>query len=1549
LLPLPKQLRVESEELIRSNQQLLETEESLAADKQSNLKLREQVNTFQSTIDALNADKTSLERDLKAANESSSLWQRKFESSEEDCRSLEQEKTELSRVLKDKVAELDDLYLSKIQCEAKNGSQATLIEELKSLIAQRDQTISQSSSSLTSLKQSSKLDHQKQANLIKSLEDKLAATKEDLQRLTDEASDLRGQLLLKKSESDEQTAVIQKLQQYNDSLKVELRQQDEARQSLEAEAGEMKVTIQELQQNEERLSIVIDEKDTEIRHYVEMNQELDEVRRRNDELEADTKRQTKELRKHHFEISNLNAFIEVLRDEIRRQRDIVKAAVAKQDEAEQSLAEIKTKTLAERAELDISLKAEFEKLLTTIRSKDELIQHAEKKTSAVELQLQQLTSQMNAVRSHSAKLESSISDLQALQAKTQADAEAQTKTFQATLNERNDSITSLNNSVSSLKQKLLASEEVVSIIKLAALDKDNKITSLTVRTGQLEKANENLETIVKGLRETLSLKDAEVQALQTAIKETTTSYEDEKHALEELIIESTEEIERVTRDVQSKDQKILQLQEEKDELREKVGQLEVQVAQMNKELSSKIKDAGGVIKSKDSQIISLNQSLKAKEAEIESLKAQIISTDNKFENLNIELELQVTKVMRLTEDLERLGVELDSHSTDLRKERETTKTQKTQIAEKDKEIRLLNEKANKNFEISNDKSAYIESMKKDLDEKEKLIKEHQASIKKHQEDSVLATTRMNDRDAKILDLSSQLTALTAKLAALKSSNEELKKERDGLETDVGIERKNNRQLTSTIATLEADLSKLRTVSSNQENKITSLQLDNQTLSKQLEAFKQIDELSTEESRKRKIAEESIEAIKKVLEQERTEFRVKETKFESERSEWNKFKQDAENNTIKAQATLKSLEAEKKAVLDEKKAAESALEAAKSKKAELLEQLNKKDEEIADCLKQLQGEKRLRLKEEQEKKAKSDQILELKDMLNESYSNYEVIKLELAEANGKLTASESLRDQLEVLAQNNQDMTQQLIQKTQDFESQKRKTREAEIQVERLTEELVRVKEERNKGDDYLTKQQAIAAKLSEDLEATVIERNKLKKDSEQEISSLKSLVKELQEKEKLKDAMITDYNQMVKDAKEEAKKVQDLLESKNKDIISLTTKYEQKLSTARSDQDQANNQLAQTTAHMQRQKKELDDLNRELASLKDQEKKQLEEVKKQATNLDLEKSELGGRLKELSSTLDKCSNRLEEEKRQTTKLKSDMETETRRRNEVETENVKLKSQILDLKSNPIVKYRDLDRQLLWKHLFLKAEHLKMKKVHAILLLKFFRSKLFKNKCKSLEAENNKLYQNIMLQTKKLIEREENRADIENMLTHKESELDAVIISKTLKSDFDQSVPHLSTEGRQKTDMKAHRHILKDILSVFKDFLQIKVPPIDSVNDVAWDSFIPSLKKHLADLLQSIRALREEKEDIQSEVEEYKQLIDFQTKEIARLNQAQPQAHGSSRLLSTAFLRLAIIHQQTLARQEQGAESAERFPGTTQVTSPSTSTRATSASSLARQT
>jgi len=121
--------------------------------------------------------------------------------------------------------------------------------------------------------------------------------------------------------------------------------------------------------------------------------------------------------------------------------------------------------------------------------------------------------------------------------------------------------------------------------------------------------------------------------------------------------------------------------------------------------------------------------------------------------------------------------------------------------------------------------------------------------------------------------------------------------------------------------------------------------------------------------------------------------------------------------------------------------------------------------------------------------------------------------------------------------------------------------------------------------------------------------------------------------------------------------------------------------------------------------------------------------------------------------------------------------------------------------------------------------------------------------------------------------ESRRSEIEDQLAFRENQLEEVICSQTLRTEVDDTVSRMS--GNQTSNSQAAesqfrtlKQHYKSLVFMIKNFFTFEVPPLDNLNDKAWDNFVRNLKKkfveqkiefdHLTESIKNYKFLLDQK-------------------------------------------------------------------------------------------
>ena len=1074
---------------------------------------------------------------------------------------------------------------------------------------------------------------------------------------------------------------------------------------------------------------------------------------------------------------------------------------------ERDLEEIKQKSVLEKSVLDMSAKKEFEKVLLTVRYKDDEIRSLNEKIQTLNRELSIHANQKQAFEVKILNLSNSL-------AIRESNLQDQASGFQEVLSEKTLELTRVTNSLAAITAEQSASQHEVKALRSENFDLVDRLKSASTEIAARNTKINSLEAQVKNLEASLQSTQSQIEEIQKKHDEDLEAIEDiyskELSAAKEFLKQAELEVKGLQSDIQNKDLKLIMLSEEKSDKESRIEELQLDIVSLNTELQKKVGDINGVMKAKDQMILQAEIRASSKEKEAQDLSEKNLRLEKKLEAFNADIESKNNNIDTLGQNLNEMAAIVQERNEQIRSLDEELKQLKRTVRELYAQIEEVTDKSNKNYELSQNKSTYIEEVKKENEAHIEQVKILEAQLARE-----TGTTSM---------INEKLAEANVAISSLIATQEMLKAKADS----------QSHELTSLLHSLhEAE---------------TSLALANTkiaTLNESLKVSEQALEQSHLSSKKASSSQsESVEILTQSLVQERI----------------------SNAKAISAlKATQLSLEA---SLIREQQSRAFDRSQHEKREEELLVQLQTaverdrslviKENEWIIREQQWVGVA-TQVEELHEENERLQQELDRATIERDGYKEEHTAVLfklsetekEISQLNSRLAESISLFDQLEVMKQQASSLTYNILEKDEEINTQERQIKEASLRIERLIQELVEVKEARNESDDKIRDNLERAFKAENELNTMLTERNRERNEKE-------SVTAQLTQANQLIDSLkARDEEQQtrIRDMKSEIKKLNNTLDD-------LQLQYKN-----------TSDNLAQTHAGLLAAKTEAEGFRSQHQDFLKREKEQGDKLKTALTTEILEKSELGGRVKELLSSVENYRLRYESEAQTRRDLASQIQSNAHTHNTLEEEIKRLKDTIAKQKQ------KKGDNGEKWRILFAKVKCSMYSRRLAVLLSVLKKARPLVGKVKKLEVENSKLLEDLITQTKKFINIEKSRSEMEGQLNQRESELDQVMMlgSKTnlntLKSELDPSASarDLGVTGRSGIDNKVHalRLVLRDILSVLADLLKISVPPIDNLNDKLWDTFIPKMKNKIYDLVSNL-------EDANNAFETYKKLLDEQT-------------------------------------------------------------------------
>lgn len=1184
--------------------------------------------------------------------------------------------------------------------------------------------------------------------------------------------------------------------------------------------------IEELQGKIEILEGDIQEKEVQIKHCMENNLEKEELEQENSVVKE-------ERDKLALELQNCQNFTEVLRLEIKKYRLLIQNASNETKKKEAEVDEVRQKAFMEKAELNSSVKTEFEKVTAKIKEKDIDIDNLKEVI---------LTHEKNAecLKSTQAQLAAKIEDNKNTIASKESTIKDQAENFKVQIAERNKEISTLNSNLSSLQKEIATFNKSLSELKSSLEVKEDKIKDLITE-------NTSLKTILTSSEEKIIALKEEIDQLESTANENAETFEAEKAEIESMYGEElqrlAEEVDKFKKDaehnlkdISNKDKELIRLKQVQDDLQIEIQQKSDQINRLNGELQKKTVDSSGVLKAKDKYVAQLEAKIKCQDEEIEDISNRLISTDKKLQAAEEELETRDGNQEALTQNLDAISAELEEKNSKIKSLETELKQIKKDITNVREELKQEKVTGERNLELSNNKSASIENLKKEIEKRKTDYEIVEENMKKEKDITKAQAQALKDKDSKLREATNRVSQLTEEC----------------------------QQTTKLLVESEKNIHDLKSSVSLAESKISSLnskifQLEKESQEERSKVLKQQSAVKEQE--------EGVEFMRQSLERERVDRQKDKKAYEAELEK-------AKETLAKESSSKLWIEAEKNKLDEKRRQLENTL-LMKTKNINKLEsEAKEKDEDIG----RMKGDLATLAARGNELEDALDSLKSNHDEQKGAYTEalFEISKLEedLQQATSRLGEADTLVEQVEVYKKQCEMLNQNLQDRETTLGAWQTKCRDLDLNLERLTSQIVRVKEERNQFDEHIAEYKQRATKAEESMANAITERN-IERD---ERKSIRGLLEQTQKQLEMLEAREKDTERRLKESRDD-------LKSKESDQESLRVKLKQS-------QDESTKLMATITGFQSKlvelqkenenKKKKLEELSKELDIFKQKESEQLDKIKSETATLDMNKNVMEGRVKELASSLDTYRARLEVEKENNIRLKIDLEKEEVKTNAAEGNVAKLQEEVKLAKENPRIGFRDVDRNLMWKMLSLKVQVKELKRRYATNLIVARKSKPLVKQAKQLNKDNQKLAEELMSQTRKLILIEKNRSEMEDQLNQKENELDQVImISRTMKSDTEHngSAREMTIEGNRITETRAQqmKQVLRDLLFAIKDLLGMPLPPLENLNHKQWDNYAQKFKSKLSEVIIQVN-------DVEEVTSNYKVLLDQQNQECERLRE-----------------------------------------------------------------
>jgi hypothetical protein len=706
-------------------------------------------------------------------------------------------------------------------------------------------------------------------------------------------------------------------------------------------------------------------------------------------------------------------------------------------------------------------------------------------------------------------------------------------------------------------------------------------------------------------------------------------------------------------------------------------------------------------------------------------------------------------------------------------------------------------------------------------------------------------------------------------------------------------------------------SKIKEIEQNHKEEI--LKIGEEKESKILQFKSEIEESSKiRESLKSKIVEydrkvssleESRNIFEKSLEIERVEHKNLYNSLREEIKEFQRKLQDKEEASIGNIRKLEHVTEDLQSAMVSLKSKEQQSAQQEEASKILIKTIENQKQNIEELMKS-QESLRVELEKTKEELMDSrDQYEGISDTLNVKLLENQLLLEERANFKEEMNNFEGFKDQLNLIKATNQDLMQQIIDKSKIIDEQHHQDKGAgDCYGERKQNELNRNMKEISNFDAILEEQKknlqiriddlaSTNNNLKERLQNTTVDKNRLQLELKEGIEAISELQHQL-EREKKK---YSESEKNLKEKKDDLKGVQEKLELKIREHDELSKIRESETKIFLTEKSALTQSIGESQKRLLWIEAELERLREENQGLRRGEESNISKISKDLHTENMEKSELVGRVKEIASNLEHYRLKYEQEKETSIGLRATIFSEEQKKQVLENKLTQALQREANALDNPKIVYHDKDLATRWRLMAISKELKALKMRHVIILMLWNKAKPWLGKGKKLQRENEKLVGDLMTQTKKLILIEGKRSEVESQLAVKENQLEEAVSGKTLKSEADINVSsvQVSVERTKTLENKGAslKLLLKDTLLMLTNFFQFSIPPLDDTNNRQWDNFVSNLKLNIHDRLESLK----------DSGDNYKQLYEDKCKETDILRE-RIAAKGKKTDLSRHVLR-----------------------------------------------
>jgi chromosome segregation ATPase len=171
--------------------------------------------------------------------------------------------------------------------------------------------------------------------------------------------------------------------------------------------------------------------------------------------------------------------------------------------------------------------------------------------------------------------------------------------------------------------------------------------------------------------------------------------------------------------------------------------------------------------------------------------------------------------------------------------------------------------------------------------------------------------------------------------------------------------------------------------------------------------------------------------------------------------------------------------------------------------------------------------------------------------------------------------------------------------------------------------------------------------------------------------------------------------------------------------------------------------------------------------------------------------------------------------------------------------------------------------LFLSNLFFKRINQVYKKKLHLLNLKWVRAKSSVGIFRRIQEDNTRLNKEVMEMTKKLMEVETRKSELEDQLILRENQLEEAVCSRTIRED------QMDSRMKQNKSIMAESKLsqyFQELVLLLKNYYNFEFPPFDDMNSKEWDYFPKRIKSEIKAQLEKI-------EDLQDSINQYKMIIE----------------------------------------------------------------------------